>query len=90
MSEIGAYEAKTHLPQLLERVQKGERFIITKHGHPVAELAPVNQRDLDAVNQVITALRNLRSDFAERGLRLDDLLQEGQNLRELAHEGHRY
>ncbi|MEK8089645.1 type II toxin-antitoxin system prevent-host-death family antitoxin [Thermithiobacillus plumbiphilus] len=90
MSEIGAYEAKTHLPQLLERVQKGERFIITKHGHPVAELVPVNQRDLDAVNQVITALRNLRSDFAERGLRLDDLLQEGQNLRELAHEGHRY
>jgi prevent-host-death family protein len=41
MPELGAYEAKTHLPQLLERVQKGERFIITKHGRPVAELRPV-------------------------------------------------
>ena len=90
MSEIGAYEAKTHLPQLLERVQKGERFIITKHGHPVAELTPVNQRDLDAVSQAITALRTLRSDLAERGVRLDDLLQEGESLRELAHEEHRY
>jgi antitoxin (DNA-binding transcriptional repressor) of toxin-antitoxin stability system len=29
--EIGAYEAKTHLPPLLERVQNGERFVITKH-----------------------------------------------------------
>jgi prevent-host-death family protein len=38
MSEIGAYEAKTHLPKLLERVEKGERFVITRHGRPVAEL----------------------------------------------------
>ena len=30
-SEIGAYEAKTHLPALLQRVERGEQFIITKH-----------------------------------------------------------
>ena len=41
MSEIGAYEAKTHLPKLLERVLKGERFVITRHGKPVAELIPL-------------------------------------------------
>ena len=41
MAEVGAYEAKTHLSRLLERVEKGERFIITKHGRPVAELKPV-------------------------------------------------
>ena len=40
MAEIGAYQAKTHLPRLLERVQQGERFVITKHGHPIAELVP--------------------------------------------------
>jgi len=32
MAEIGAYDAKAHLPKLLERVQRGERFVITKHG----------------------------------------------------------
>ena len=40
METIGAYQAKTHLPKLLERVIKGERFIITKHGMPVAILQP--------------------------------------------------
>ena len=38
MSTVGAYEAKTHLPKLLERVARGERITITKHGLPVAEL----------------------------------------------------
>ena len=32
METVGAYEAKTHLPKLLERVLKGERITITKHG----------------------------------------------------------
>jgi len=36
METVGAYEAKTHLPKLLERVLKGERITITKHGVPVA------------------------------------------------------
>ena len=37
---IGAYEAKTHLPRLLDEVEKGERITITKHGVPVAVLVP--------------------------------------------------
>ena len=40
MPRISASEAKTHLPQLLRRVQAGERFIITKHNRPVAGLIP--------------------------------------------------
>jgi len=40
MRSIGAYEAKTHLPRLLDEVAKGERITITKHGHPVAMLVP--------------------------------------------------
>ena len=35
MESIGSFEAKTHLPQLLERVAQGEEFTITKHGKPV-------------------------------------------------------
>lgn len=40
--EIGAYEAKTKLPQLLRQVMKGHRFTITNRGQPVAELIPVD------------------------------------------------
>lgn len=39
--EIGAFEAKTHLSALLEKVAHGETFIITKHGQPIAEIKPV-------------------------------------------------
>ena len=40
MTTVGSFEAKTHLPQLLERVSRGERITITKHGRPVAMLVP--------------------------------------------------
>ena len=40
MDTVGAYDAKTHLPKLLERVTKGESIIITRYGVPVAILQP--------------------------------------------------
>ena len=42
-AEIGAYEAKTHLPALLEGVARGERITITKHGRPIARLVPIQR-----------------------------------------------
>lgn len=39
--EIGAYQAKTHLPRLLEEVRRGRTFFITRRGRRVAELRPV-------------------------------------------------
>ena len=41
MERIGATEAKTHLPRLLDRVARGESLTITRHGKPVARLVPV-------------------------------------------------
>jgi prevent-host-death family protein len=41
IQEIGAFDAKTHLSALLERVASGESFTITKRGLPVAELRPL-------------------------------------------------
>lgn len=90
MTEIGAYDAKTHLPRLLERVQKGERFTITKHGQPVAELVPVTTRDADGVRRAIGELRALRKQLARRNVRLKDILREGEGPRDLAHTDHRY
>ena len=40
MQEIGAFEAKNTLGSLLDRVEHGEEIVITRHGKPVARLAP--------------------------------------------------
>jgi len=42
LKTIGAYEAKTHLPRLLDEVARGETITITKHGVPVARLVPLS------------------------------------------------
>ena len=63
MSKVGAFEAKTHLPRLLERVQRGERFVITKHGHPVAELIPYRQRDPDKIRSAIERAGRASGEF---------------------------
>jgi len=40
IEEIGAFEAKTRLSELLERVARGHVYRITKRGRPIAELRP--------------------------------------------------
>ena len=40
MEEIGAFEAKNTLGALLDRVERGEEIMITRHGKPIARLVP--------------------------------------------------
>ena len=54
---VGAYEAKTHLPQLLERVVKGEHVLITRHGVPIAEISPVNTATIEERREAIEKLK---------------------------------
>jgi len=44
VDSVGSFDAKTHLPALLERVSKGESIQITRHGVPVAVLVPAKLR----------------------------------------------
>ena len=53
METVGAFDAKTHLAALLERVEKGESFVITRHGRPVAQLSPVERRDPEQITRLI-------------------------------------
>ncbi len=41
VTEIGIFESKTHLSEIVQRVLAGERFYITKRGQRVAEIRPV-------------------------------------------------
>ena len=80
MRTIGAYEAKTHLPRLLDEVEKGERIMITKHGRPVALLVPPDAAPTLDVEEVIERMREFR-----KGNRLD-----GITIRELIDDGRRW
>lgn len=53
--------SKTHLSKLLERVMKGERVTITKHGVPVTVLQPPETEKYVDTKSVIAEIRKLRS-----------------------------
>jgi prevent-host-death family protein len=59
MREVGAFEAKTHLSELLAAVEAGEEVLITRRGKPVARLVPVGTRkpDYTAVMDEVRAFR---------------------------------
>ena len=41
---VGLFDAKTHLSELIARVEAGETITITRHGRPVARLVPPGRR----------------------------------------------
>ena len=81
MESIGAFDAKTRLSELLERVARGEMFVITKHGHPVARLVPEHSRDPERVARAVERLTASHKDMPK--VPLDELL-------DTRHEGHRH
>ncbi len=66
MDAVGVYEAKTHLPRLLERVAQGESITITKHGRAVAVLSPVPTEQKMSVREAIEGLKALRNRIKAR------------------------
>ena len=78
METIGAYEAKTHLPKLLNRVSRGEKIIITKHGVPVAALQPPETVHKSPTKQVIAELRAFRRRHRLNGLTIREMIDEGR------------
>jgi prevent-host-death family protein len=81
MTTVGSYEAKTHLPQLLERVARGETILITRHGQAIAKLVPAESEDKPDVREAVRKLRELR-----KGVTLGPDL----TVRQLIDEGRRF
>lgn len=79
MELIGSYEAKTHLPALLERVAKGEEIVITKHGVPIARLVPVENKRHRSVRAVIEELKSFRKGHTLEGISVRDMIDEGRH-----------
>jgi prevent-host-death family protein len=83
MIAIGVYDAKTQLPKLLERVIRGERFLITKHGRPVAKLVPAEVGEGPSVKEVIRQMQEWQDQEGPT-------LGPGLSIRELREAGRRF
>jgi prevent-host-death family protein len=59
ITTVGAYEAKTRFSELVSRAEKGESFLVTKNGRPVARIMPVNDFDAERARQAAERLRAL-------------------------------
>ncbi|ASG24972.1 type II toxin-antitoxin system Phd/YefM family antitoxin [Nitrospirillum viridazoti] len=67
MATVGAFEAKTHLAALLDKVEVGEEVIITRHGRPVAKLSPIDGgKDIASAKAAASALTTLRHSIAAK------------------------
>lgn len=80
MKTVGAYEAKTHLAQLLDEVAAGETVTITRHGVPVALLVPAaKRRQVDAA-AAVDAFLKWRQEHAPTlgGISIRELIEEGR------------
>jgi prevent-host-death family protein len=81
MREVQSSEAKTHLPQLLDDVERGEVIVITRHGRPIARLVPEADQRRSEIRKVMAEIRELRKTMPS--LTLDEILSA-------RHEGHKY
>jgi prevent-host-death family protein len=81
METIGAFDAKTHLSALLDRVARGERITITRHGVPAAMLVPVGEAAPKLTHEeIVEGMRALRK----------RVKPDTMSVREMVHEGRRF
>ncbi len=70
MDEVGAFDAKNRLSELLDKVERGEEITITRRGKPVAKLVPV-QGDTERQRRSREAMRQLREHAEKHGGKFD-------------------
>ena len=60
---IGAFEAKTHFSRIIEEVERGADYVITKRGKPVAKIIPFEQEDVMMWEEALEGFRELRKRY---------------------------
>jgi prevent-host-death family protein len=85
LREVQASEAKTHLPQLLDEVERGATIVITRHGRRIARLVPAAQHRQQEIAEALENIKKLgkeiRAEFG--GATVEEILA-------WRHEGHKY
>jgi prevent-host-death family protein len=81
MTSVGTFEAKTHLSELLDRVARGEKITITRHGVPAALLVPVTDAAPKLTHsEVVEGMRALRKRVKPGKTSVRDLVKEGRRF----------
>jgi prevent-host-death family protein len=79
MREVGAFEAKNKLGQLLDWVEAGEEVIITRRGRVVARLVPpYSAADPEQARNAAAAIRAMSKGVKLGRLKVKDLIAEGR------------
>jgi prevent-host-death family protein len=78
MKNVGAFDAKTHLNELLQRASKGETIRITRRGVPVAKLIPPDDGEKEDARNLIEAIRQLRKGTTLGKTTIRELIDEGR------------
>ena len=81
MREVQASEAKAHLSQLLDEVERGEIVVITRHGRRIARIVPEVHRREAEIAGAIAIIKEVRQ--RTRKISLAEILSS-------LHEGHKY
>lgn len=74
---VSAFDAKTHLSQLLQEVEKGRVITITRRGKVVARLIPAAEEDAASVDEILTELSAIRK-RVKGGYDIKELIDEGR------------
>ena len=81
MAVVGAFEAKTHLAELLDRVSKGEKITITRHGVPAAMLVPVGEAKTKLTHkEIVEEMRKLRKRIKPGKMSVREMVAEGRRF----------
>jgi prevent-host-death family protein len=81
MESIGAFDAKTHLSALLDRVARGERITITRHGVPAAMLVPVGEaRSKLTHEEIVEGMRGLRKRVKSGTMSVREMVNEARRF----------
>lgn len=79
-NEVGVFDAKTNLSQLIERVEHGESIVITRHGAPVARLVPYEEvADRERVQEAVQGLLDFEGVKLPKGYTLKQLIEQGRS-----------
>ena len=63
MITVGAFEAKTNLSALLDKVEAGEDVLITRHGKPIAKLTTYDSAPKQAPSDIVARINKIADKF---------------------------
>ena len=78
MITAGAYYAKTHFSELLNKVAEGENIQITRHNVPVARLTPAASRREEPLTDTITKIRKFKARHKATRDEIAEMIREGR------------